>query len=657
MTKRKFRRRNRLDVILTDSRPVELPQNYTLAYFYQFLNNNHELKGIFEKIRRELRASEKEKDGNIWGANWHSTPLKYHIYKNKYEIREMSLVSPLSMIEISIFIEAYEKQLLLMSSEDGFSVRNHVMNDKLEYLELINGNGIEYKYSAEKGLEASGNFYNIVPYKYIYRFHNSDLWYKYNREYKYFGKIDYNKCFDSIYTHTFTWLITKNSVDGKQYGKNQYFLNACDRILQNINGSITNGIVVGPEFSRIMVEVLAQHIDSRVKNTLFSEKYELNYDYVICRYVDDIFIFADEEKIVERIIEIYRDEAERFHFRLNDNKRILGKLPYVWFEWKEKVYRVNDYICQTLFTDKKTADYIIKYSPRKISNMKMLYQDLIASFPEYQAKITSYVLTTIYKRISTENKRSYFSDDKLICVLDYFLDSIFYFYSFTPSYNNTEKIISILDKVSHEIPTVIFEDCLRNVIKNYASILSKSNMEDIVDLILIISLYKIELPESVEEKLIAKVELCSNPIMYAILLIYSKHNIIKYDKTKKLIEERVKEAVLNMYSDKEFFMYSDTWWIYIFANCHMLSKECLELINDKLEKEKKFLEASKSNHIAKTAKLLVIKFLLDDSFPHKFINWDIGKDELYDLTVFTTYQRTLFNGYKERGNIEDYNDY
>lgn len=233
MTRLKFRNRNKLDIILTDSRPVELPKNYTLEYFYNYLNSNEKVVKMFERVKKELRASDEM--GNIWGSNWHSTPLKFHIYKNRFEMREMSLISPLSMIELPLFVEGYEKQLLSLTSEEGFSVRKHKINDELKYRKSITGKGIAYECSTEKKMEFSGDFYSIYPYKYIFELQNSDYWYQLNGEYRYFGKIDYSKCFDSIYTHTFTWLITKNSVDGKNYGQYQYFLNICDKLMNYRN--------------------------------------------------------------------------------------------------------------------------------------------------------------------------------------------------------------------------------------------------------------------------------------------------------------------------------------------------------------------------------------------------------------------------------------
>lgn len=430
MAKLRYRKRNKLDVILTDSRPVELPKNYTLTYFYNYLNNNKKVLSMFESVKKETRASETERNGLLWGQEWHATPLKYHIIKNRFEMREMALISPISMIQIPLFLEAYEKQLLYLTSEGGFSVRKHETNDMLEYVDMNSEKGINYHLSAEKSIEASGAFYSVYPFKYMSEFHNSSCWYRLNREYKYFGKIDYSKCFDSIYTHTYTWIVTKNSVDGKKYGRNQFFLNMCDRLMQNINGSITNGIVVGPEFSRLMMEVLAQCIDNRVKAKLFKQEKRYAIEYSVCRFVDDIFIFADEEQTVEKIIELYRDEAEMLHFRLNDQKRLAGKLPYAWFGWKEKVHSVNEYICQALFNDVRTSKNVIGIRSNMIPNMKMMYQNIVADYPDYQAKIVSYVLTTIYKKLKRANI-PLFSEEKVLKTLMVFLDAVFYFYSFS----------------------------------------------------------------------------------------------------------------------------------------------------------------------------------------------------------------------------------
>lgn len=654
MTKKNFRKRNKLDIILTDSRPVELPKHYSLVYFYNFLNKNKKMSSLIEKIRKEIQGSSLGE--SVWGPAWHAIPLKYHIYKNRFEMREMSLISPLSMVELPLFIEAYEKQLLFLSSEDGFSVRKHAPNDGLGKIDIISGKGVKYRYSEEKRIEFSGDYFKIYPYKYISEFQNSSYWFQLNREYRYFGKIDYSKCFDSIYTHTFSWIVTKNSVDGKDYGKYAYVLNMCDKLMQNLNGSVTNGIVVGPEFSRTIVEIITQHIDRSVKSKLFKMGICEVRDYSICRYVDDIFIFADEEKVIEQIIELFRDEAEIFHLHFNDQKRLVGKLPYPWFEWKEKVHAVNEYMCRTLFADYKTSQFAIKYNNAMLANLKMMYQNVVAEYPDYQAKITSYVLTTIYKRIVGAPVQL-FSYEKTEQKLLYFLDAIFYLYSFSLSYNNTEKIISILDVLGNEIPGEIFKDSLHKVMGIYSLSLAKANPEDIANLVLLLSMYKIELPDVVESQQEQKIEKGKNPLMYSILLRYYEYNEDKKNRFIKLVETKIKEAVTNIYKNNEFFEYDEVWWLFIFVNCPLVSLSCKQKIRLKLEEEKKYLQDSNKTNIAQDAKEIVIDFLLDKGEKIKFVNWDLQKDELFEYTVFTTYKRTLFNGYVARDTVDEDDSY
>ena len=63
-------------------------------------------------------------------------------------------------------------------------------------------------------------FFNILPYKSISAFTSSEEWLVLNSKYAYFIKTDYKACFDSIYTHTYTWLIGKDSIDTKEFDNN-----------------------------------------------------------------------------------------------------------------------------------------------------------------------------------------------------------------------------------------------------------------------------------------------------------------------------------------------------------------------------------------------------------------------------------------------------
>ena len=660
MGKNESYKRNKLDIILTDSRPVEVLKNFTIAFFYEYLNENKDLETLCRTIHEEIVPSKGIKGFNnkmLVNAGWHSMPLKYYIYKNSHELREMSILNPLSLIEMRMFIEAYEKELLFFANKAGFSVRKHYYNNSLRYIER-NGKGLVYinDERTARNLEASGNFYKVSPYKFLSDFHNSSLWYELNREYRYCGKIDYNKCFDSVYTHTFTWLVADNLTDRKVYAReSNYFLNACDTILQNMNGSVTNGIAVGPEFSRLMVEILMQHIDTLVKNKLANKGYIESEHYRICRFVDDIFVFADEEKNIEYIMNTYAREAGRFHFRLNEKKRYIGKLPTIWFEWKEAIRPVNEYIRQAIFRSGGETNYIVKNFIRNgkgmVPIMKMMFQDTVASFPEKAAKITSYVLSTIYKKIKSRGKRRIIDERYIESVLTQFIDIVFYFYSFAPTYNNTEKIVGILFELSNEAPDEIYKEALQKNVNTYKSVFSKSNLDDIVNLILIFHFYDVQLPYSSEMSIIKKIKKENNPILYALLLLYAQ-----YDKSfrKDIINQiymMIIHAIENIHYNPRFFEYKECWWFYIFCDCPYIKRSVNKRLKRKL---KDILSEYVNNDHVNQSKRMIIEFLLDRRYRNKFFDWNFTKDDLYAVTEYKTYQRMILNGLKvQEGYIED----
>ena len=663
MGKNEYYKRNKLDIILTDSRPIEVLKNFTISNFYKFLNGHEDLDTLCEAIHKEIIPSEGIKDFNgsiLINSKWHSRPLKYHIYKNTYELRELSILNPLSLIEMRLFIEAYEKELLFFANKDGFSVRKHYYNDSLRYIERV-GKGLVYinDENTTRNLEATGDFYKVSPFKFLSDFHNSSLWYDLNREYRYCGKIDYSKCFDSVYTHTFTWLIAANLTDRKKYSSNSnYFLNACDTILQNMNGSITNGIAVGPEFSRLMVEILMQHVDNLVYNVLANEGYIEGEDYRICRFVDDIFVFADDEKLIENIISVYSREAERFHFRLNDKKRYIGKLPTIWFEWKEAIRPVNEYIRQAIFRCNNDANYIVKNFIRNgkgmVPIMKMMFQDTVASFPEQAAKITSYVLSTIYKKIKNRGKRRMVDERYMAGVLVHFIDIVFYFYSFAPTYNNSEKVIGILFELSNEIPDEIFKEALQENVNYYKSVFSKTNLEDIVNLILVFHFFDIRLPYSSELNIIKKVQKENNPILYALLLLYAQYDQSFRRDIINQIYERIIRAIEGIHYEGDFFKYEECWWFYIFCDCPFIKNSMNKRLKSKLRKIK--CKFSDNNHVNK-AKNLLIEYLLNKCYKNKFFDWNFTKEDLFAVTEYKTYQRMILNGLKVQEEFIEEDDY
>lgn len=158
--------------------------------------------------------------------------------------------------------------------------------------------------------------------------------YRYQRAEKKFAhllKFDIQGCFDSIYTHSIAWA----TGGGKDIYKESFrsedntFGSKWDRQMQLMNYNETNGIVIGPEFSRIFAEVIFQHVDSSVAHSLKKEKYDFERDYVCYRYVDDYFFFYNDEACRKKAIELFDEKLKEFKLAISAEKTHEFSRPFI----------------------------------------------------------------------------------------------------------------------------------------------------------------------------------------------------------------------------------------------------------------------------------------------------------------------------------------
>ncbi|MBL0306631.1 MAG: RNA-directed DNA polymerase [Chitinophagaceae bacterium] len=126
----------------------------------------------------------------------------------------------------------------------------------------------------------------------MHKFYESYQYHRCEKKFNHLFKFDISKCFDSIYTHSISWALFEKEVIKKYLGDSKKtFGNTFDNLMQKLNYNETNGIVIGPEFSRIFAELILQKIDLKVKNSLEGEGLIFKKDYEVYRYVDDYFVF------------------------------------------------------------------------------------------------------------------------------------------------------------------------------------------------------------------------------------------------------------------------------------------------------------------------------------------------------------------------------
>lgn len=645
-------KRNELDIIVTDLKPIEVSKIYTIKYFYSYLGSK---KKELDKIICEIKKTIFENKNRIFEKGWHAAPLKYNIVKATGDLRTLSILNPLSMIEVYIFISIYNKEIISFFDNPVFSIRYHTKNNNLYYIKSKKG-VVHYEHLSEDNkidrLESSGAFYNIKPFVRLDQFFKSDKWFELNSKYRYFGKTDYKSCFDSIYTHVYNWIITDGVVDARNF-RNNHILSVIDRLLQNMNSSITNGILVGPEFSRMIAEIILQCIDNEVYEELLSLNKINKIDYEICRYVDDIYIFTNNKDMVDKIMILYKEKASKYKLNLNELKSEQGSLPHIWNEWKADIKNFTEDMTNKLFhryNDNKEDDendYIIKgailIKLDIMSNLKQQFHDIITNNYGDRQRMVAFIMRVILNQINRKDKKSIFGNSIRDKNIFKFYDLIFYFYSFAPTFANTEKLTSIIYMIEKEIEIFRNKQILCEVIQKYDYIIINNNLEDIIDFILLIATYNIELNNNIEKYLLKELDIKDNPLLYAVYLLYAKYNESYFTNIKSIIQDKIITNISNI-KDDELFLHKEIWWILIFINCKYIDTNTQDKIKQKLIPKTDSKPCNK-------CKNLVIDFLINDN-DNKFINWELSKEEFLETAAFNTYERTLFNN----NNIDIYSE-
>ena len=656
--------RNKLDYILTDILPVELSELFSFSRLYSFLlreENQKILDSIIETVKTNKAHNEK-----LFERGWSTTPLKYMILKGTNSLRKMSVIQPFSAINLYLFIECYKKDIIHYFEKNHiFSIRYHKNAVDL-YYKVKKRNVVHYfqKQSVRTGrgvVQQAGNFFKIVPFESLNAFIDSRHWRISNFEYKYYAKLDYKSCFDSIYTHAFTWIIERNTIDAKKACNSNLFI-IIDRILQNINGRFSNGIVVGPEFSRMAAEILLQHIDRKVFETLTQQEIIYKVDYTLFRYVDDIFIFANQPSTINTIIETYKLAGEKFLLRLNELKFEQGETPCLSKDWLEKTRQLADIISNFFYKEKEYKSipdenkYLVKKEFIHVDRIKDEVAVLIKKYSEERRIITSFLLSTFLNNINKKRKGFTLFDENRQQIAFTILDIAFYIYAYHPSFEQTRKLISIISYINTEIDFKNYDknkNKLCKIINNYSFIFKTGNIYDLCDWLPLFNEYKISIDIKTEEILVKKIIESSNPIMLGNILIYSQYNTSFFNEILRKIENIILKQIKKI-SESEIMMQEEFWYILIFHNCPYISNRCRQEIDAIINKIINTINNSDikvKEYPSSKISILLCNFLNEKIIHGKkplksFFNWGTVENFGEQIT-YRTYQRTIFKKYNK----------
>lgn len=214
---------------------------------------------------------------------------------------------------------------------------------------------------------------------------------------RYIIRTDISRFYHSIYTHALPW-----ALHGKIAAKNDrktsstsIFGNGLDWLVRQAQDGQTVGIPVGPDFSRIISEIVGSAIDTKFRALH-------NPDVPMLRLVDDIFIGADNIDDAHTYMSGIRDAIQSYELDINESKTaILNSSDDLEPYWPVVIRReIERYVDGSKKTGQKKADFIhfldeilrrasddkddgiIKFAVRKIDEFEIWnsYWDLLEPF-------------------------------------------------------------------------------------------------------------------------------------------------------------------------------------------------------------------------------------------------------------------------------------
>lgn len=361
-------------VLFSDVLPYECPIIFSNRYLYRFLakylwiGKEQKVNSItYNVLEQKKRLNEKEANafasllfgcyekGKRIGALQHRVnalfyPFQFNIAHKKNKNRTLSIIHPYNQWQIVEFYEQYKYSILYLCNQSKYSLRKpHKIAQYYYYRDRLHrkllgheSDRIELFFNEYENLKT---YFSYEKYSNIYKFYEDYRYQRAEKKFKHLVKFDLQGCFDSIYTHTISWA-TAGGADKVKVLRGyhgSWVGDAFDNLMQSVNARETNGIVIGPEFSRIFAEIILQYIDKNVEQELLEEDLRHKSTYECYRYVDDYFLFYNDEKDKNLFMESLTKWLKEFKLQISPSKTEEFERPFITKITLAKI-RVEDLI-------------------------------------------------------------------------------------------------------------------------------------------------------------------------------------------------------------------------------------------------------------------------------------------------------------------------
>ena len=347
-------------VLFSDVLPYECPIIFSNRYLYRFLakylwvGEKKRVDNITWNILKQSKRLD-EKDANAFAAllfgcyekgkgigtlqhrlNALFYPYHFNIAHKPNKNRTLSIIHPYSQWQVVEFYNQYKYSILYLCNQSKYSLRKpHKIAQYFYYRDRLHRKLLGYESDKVElffnEYENLKTYFSYEKYSNIYKFYEDYRYQRAEKRFKHLVKFDLQSCFDSIYTHTISWATAggadKVKVLPGYHGS--WVGDAFDNLMQSVNARETNGIVIGPEFSRIFAEIILQYIDQKVEQELLEEKLCQKSNYECFRYVDDYFLFYNDEKDRSLFMESLTKWLKEFKLQISPSKTEEFERPFI----------------------------------------------------------------------------------------------------------------------------------------------------------------------------------------------------------------------------------------------------------------------------------------------------------------------------------------
>ncbi|KLV44021.1 hypothetical protein SH16_01871 [Aeromonas caviae] len=383
--------RDKLRTLLTDVLPYELPLWFSNFSMYQRLKDP-----LYFNAYKTISGLNFDSLGGVY------IPLDYQISRggNKSP-RTISIMHPVAQLKVCDFYNEYDNLIEYSCTKSIFSLRYPYKKSTRFYGKAQRGShildGVE---SSDEERIVSSSYFKYKKYPFLYRFFESYEYHRLEKQFHSMLQVDISKCFPSIYTHSIGWAVKdKRLAKSKPQGS---FDGDFDNLMQLTNYRETNGIIIGPEVSRIFAEIILQKIDLNLVEKMKKDGFNISKDFDFRRYVDDYFVFYRAEEVRTAFVRSLELTLLEYKMYLNEAKTTMVSRPFATdISLAKHSLRlvVNDFYSSRYKLEGSGSEYISKLTRpeskgnRTISDIKMA----LAKHKVEYSSISNYLFSAITK--------------------------------------------------------------------------------------------------------------------------------------------------------------------------------------------------------------------------------------------------------------------